>query len=73
MIFAHFGVCLMSLFVGQCAKPSIYSACGQARGGAGGAGLGPAGAGEDHHHVLRSGLGGFAQEQTSCRLVIHII
>ncbi len=64
--------CFHSLCMQQCAKPSIYSACGQAGGGAGGTRLGSAGAGEDHHHVLRSRLGGLAQEQTSCRLVVHV-
>lgn len=60
---------ILFLRVRQCAKPSTYSACGEAGGGAGGPGLGAAGAGEDHHHVLHSGFGGFAQEQTSRRLV----
>lgn len=68
-MFCQLGV--LFLCVEQCAKPSIYSACGQARGGACGPGLSSAGAGEDHHHVLHSRLGGFAQEQTSRRLVIY--
>lgn len=56
----------------QCAKLGIYSACGQSGGGACRPRLCSAGAGEDHHHVLHSRLGGFAQEQTSRRLVIHV-